>query len=261
VTRRALHTLTWLCAIALTACGQSPSDPASAAPSYDGKNRAVSFDGANDYAITGSAGFPLSQGTHTITFWVRPALIVGADAAASGDDRQAVLSLRKDFESGVVVGLRRGAFEAWSVYSARSYARAAAPATAGIWQHVAYTYDGTTHRLYVDGKLADETRAEVNHRTSTTGWLGSLDGSRNLFVGELDLVAVYTVALQGSTVTAQYARGRTTRMPAESALALVLWLGFDEVSGSKALDGSEMHNDALLGDGIPERMPERLLEP
>jgi len=167
------------------ACGQATTDDARPGPpSYDGKNRVLSFDGLNDYATTGTAGFPIAQGPQTLTVWARPArVVVSASADASPGDEQSLVVLRKDFESGVALGLRNGSFEVWSVYSGRTYARGGAPAEPGVWQHIAYAFDGSVHRLYLNGKLQDSSTVEPNNRTPTTAWLGSLDGSADLFVG------------------------------------------------------------------------------
>jgi hypothetical protein len=228
---------------------------------YDGKNRVLRFDGATDYATTGTAAFPFPTDPQTVALWVRladtaPPLV---DAGAA-NGMQVLVSLRKDFDSGFMLGLRDGSFEVWSVYTSRTFARAAMPAKKSIWQYVAYTFERSVHRLYVDGQPAGEGETEPSNRTPTTAWLGSVNGSSAFFAGDMDEVRVHTAALSSSTIAAQAARGRARDASIEQPDALVSWLGFDEVSGFRALDRSARGNEALLGDGIAEHAPERLIE-
>ena len=264
--------------VGMQACGEAALETTAAVtPSYDGKNRVLSFDGLNDYATTGTALFPIAPHSQTVALWVRPVRVVqqpdggDRDAADVPDDRQSLVVLRKDFESGVVVGLHNGVFEVWGVFGQRTYVKAPTPAQPLVWQYVAYTFDGSKHRLFVNGDVVDEGDSEMQHRTSTTGWLGSLEGSSQLFVGEMDAVRVYSeLALSDATIATRAERGRSYDSSIEDSTGadtetgkqtLVLWLGFDEVSGHKAFDRSGLGNDALLGDGIIEHMPDRLIDP
>jgi hypothetical protein len=76
----------------------------------------------------------------------------------------------------------------------------------------------------------------------------------------MDEVRLYTVAVKVPDIAAQAVRGRVRETALEQQDALVLWMGFDEVSGYRALDRSGRGNDALLGDGVPECMPQRAVE-
>jgi hypothetical protein len=77
----------------------------------------------------------------------------------------------------------------------------------GRWHHVAGTYDGTTAKLFVDGKLIPVSATDpvppsgpgsVDYNGSTTGdtGLGNFLGSCDLFyAGDIDEVAVFSQAL------------------------------------------------------------------
>jgi hypothetical protein len=248
--------------IAASSCGAPVSEESDVTPvTYDGKNRVLRFDGARDYATTGTAAFPFPTDPQTVALWVRLADATppsGDSGAANG--MQTLVSLRKDFDSGLTLGVRDGAFEVWSAYSKKAFVRAAMPAKKSVWQYVTYTFDGSVHRLYVDGQPAVEGQTAPSNRTPTTAWLGSVDGSSAFFAGDMDEVRVYTAALSNSTIVAQAARGRVRDASIEQPDALVLWLGFDEVAGFRALDRSARSNEALLGDGIAAHTPERLIE-
>jgi len=248
--------------IAASSCGEPATEEPHVTPvTYDGKNRVLRFDGAADYATSSTAGFPFATDRQTVALWVRPAdgaPPLGDSGAASG--MQTFVSVRKDFDSGWTLGLRDGAFEVWSVNTKRTYVRAAMPAKKGVWQYVAYTFERSVHRLYLDGQPAGEGDLEPGNRTSTSAWLGSADGLSAFFAGDMDEVRVYTAALSSSTLAAQAARGRVRDASIEQPDALVLWLGFDEVSGFRALDRSARGNEALLGDGIAAHAPERVMD-
>ena len=247
--------------IAVSSCGAPVSEESHVTPvTYDGKNRVLRFDGAADYATTATAAFPFPTDRQTVALWVRL-----ADGAPPGDSgapsgMQTLVSVRKDFDSGLTLGLRDGSFEVWSAYNKRTFVRTAMPAKKSVWQYVAYTFDRSVHRLYLDGQPAGEGELEPQNRTPTSAWLGSADGLSAFFAGDMDEVRVYTAALSSSTLAAQAARGRVRDASIEQPEALVLWLGFDEVTGFRVLDRSARGNEALLGDGIAAHTPERAIE-
>ena len=248
--------------IAASSCGEPVSEDSHVTPvTYDGKNRVLRFDGAADYATSGTADFPFATDRQTVALWVRPAdgaPPAGDSGAANG--MQTLVSVRKDFDSGLTLGLRDGAFEVWSAYTKRTYVRAPLPAKKGVWQYVAYTFERSLHRLYLDGQPASEGDLEPGNRTPTSAWLGSTDGLSAFFAGDMDEVRIYAATLPSSTLAAQAARGRVRDASLEQPEALVLWLGFDEVTGFRALDRSARGTEALLGDGIAARTPERVVE-
>lgn len=77
----------------------------------------------------------------------------------------------------------------------------------GAWRHVAYTNDGTTGRLYIDGNLD----VSVGMGTASAGTdpftIGAnrSAGYNSMWVGQMDEVAVYGAALSGTRIAAHYA--------------------------------------------------------
>jgi len=232
----------------LAGCTQSQSD---AGPTHlerrfqdSGQNYALSFDGADDYATSATALFPDGRHEQTLSAWFQ------VDTLA---DRAALLTLRKDLDSGIELGLRQGLVGAFRVYGDRQQVIAKTSITTGAWHHAAYTFDGTSNKLYVDGVLVASSGDLPDKRTPTTCWIGTLDGSRDLFEGRLDDVRVFEVARSAEQILAEFAGDF-----AGSDGGLVLDLSFDESAGSRVFDHSELQNDAQLGDGVPQRMPQRV---
>jgi len=239
------------CAALLSACTQSPPEPDDTPPPSpylrdSGTDYALEFDGTDDYASSGNAGFPFPLDPHGLSLWVayrdRP------------DARQSFLALRRDREAGVEFGVENGVLTAWRYYDGSAYAAATSPMSADAWHHVAYVFDGMQHVVYLDGARVAQGDLMANHRTPTTTWLGTTDGSSDLFAGKLDEVRVWDLARTDAQIAAE-AAGTVEPNPS----GLLLHLTFDESGGSRAFDRSGMDNHATLGDGISGRMPVRVV--
>lgn len=233
---------------ALAGCTQPRSD---AGPDHlerrfedSGQNFALSFDGSDDYATSATALFPDGRHEQTLSAWFM---------VDSLSERVALLTLRKDFESGIELGVRQGLVGAFRVYGDRQQVIAKNVISTGKWHHAAYTFDGATNQLYVDGALAASSSDAPDKRTPTSCWLGTLDGTRDLFRGRMDDVHVFEVARTADQLAAEFAGDFS-----ESEPGLVLDLTFDESSGSVLFDHSPQANDGQRGDGVPQRMPERV---
>lgn len=243
----------------LAACGAQQKSPGSdgGAPARDGltfdirpivdgsaAGYALSFDGDNEYATAGDAGFGPVGGPQTLEMWINY-------TTASGT--QDFLVLRTDFESGVQVGIHDGALAAWRVYADRVLVQAPTIPAAGSWHHVAYTYDGTTHLLYLDGAEVDAQTVAADDRTPTSAWLGT-DGSGNLFKGQLDEVRVWALTRTAAQVASDMAH-----TPAGAQSGLVAYWTFDDaINGGSSIDLSGSGNSVTLGDGVASLMPSRV---
>ena len=242
----------------LAACGAAQKSPGSdgSMPARDGLSfdippidgsaagYALSFDGDNEYATAGDAGFGFVGGPQTLEMWINY-------AAPSGT--QDFLVLRTDFQSGVQVGIHDGALAAWRVYTDRVLVQAPTTPPAGTWHHVAYSYDGTTHLLYVDGAEVDSETVPADDRTPTSAWLGT-DGSGNLFKGLMDEVRVWSLTRTAAQVAADMAH-----TPAGAQTGLDAYWTFDDaINGGSSIDLSGSGNSVTLGDGVASLMPSRV---
>ena len=207
---------------------------------------ALSFDGAKDYATArATAASRRRAPSDTLEMWI------DYDDAAGTQD---FLVLRTDFISGVQVGIHNGALAVWRVYVDRVLVQAPTTPAAGSWHHVAYTYDTTTHLLYVDGALVDTETVSADERTPTTVWLGSSDGSTNRFNGLMDEVRVWSVTRTAAQVVSDKAH-----RPAGAEAGLVAYWTFDDaINGGRSVDFSGSGNDVTLGDGVAAMMPNRV---
>jgi len=226
------------------------SGPIESLPPNSTQDFALSFDGTDDYASTGTAGFPFARLPQTVSFWLK--------SAASGGTEQTVLTLRKDAESGVRIGLCGGALCAKSIYSRSVFAQAANALPTGEWHHVAYEFDGTDdsphHTIYLDGVSVASGTTTPEKRTPTSAFLGSGDGTDLFFSGEIDELRVWSVARTAELLAAEIAGEAPDQEPPD----LVAYYTFNEGGGARVVDRSGRGNHALLGDGISSRMPLRV---
>jgi hypothetical protein len=102
--------------------------------------------------------------------------------------------------SGVSFGMNAGQFQAWA-WGPRPLVSTSTTPSLGVWHHVAYTYDGTTHKLYIDGAVVSTSTAAPNAHAITRAQLGSYN-SGGSFNGGLDDIRIYNVALTATQVAA-----------------------------------------------------------
>lgn len=118
----------------------------------------------------------------------------------------------------------------------------------GEWHHVAATYDGTTWRLYLDGRLDGEAKVDATPRKDSAQHFGigaALDtkGAPAGFLhGAVDEVRVWRRARS----TTEIASGRHARFAAGTPDLVSRW-ALDQTDG-KVLDSAGATNGELKGD-------------
>ena len=151
---------------------------------------AATFDGTA-YSILGITGIPANNAPQTISVWV--------NLTSNAGVQNFVTLINGGSGSAVQVGIRNPNVVVWS-YGGGTLASAPLTGT-GAWHHITYTYDGTTHRLYLDGVAGTPTTNPPQTSTPTQTYLGSYDGANEFLQGALDDVRVYNRALSPAEVT------------------------------------------------------------
>jgi hypothetical protein len=208
-------------------------------------NHALSFDGLADFATSGTAGFPTGAAPQTLSLWVRYSQPSGT---------QAFLVLRRNEASGVELGIRDGALEAWTVFGGRTLVQAPALPAAGVWHHVAFVLapsdGGLEPELFVDGNLTATGAAQPDNLTPVSCWIGTFDGLSELYAGDMDEIRIWNI----ERTVDQIVEEMQGNVP-EVAPGLVAYFDGDEIEGDRLPDKSGNGNDATLGGGDPARMP------
>jgi hypothetical protein len=157
---------------------------------------AVTFDGTA-YSTLGVTGIPANNVTQSISCWV--------NLTSNAGIQNFVTLINLGTGSAIQVGIRNPDLIVWS-YGGATLASGPLPTT-GVWHHVLYTFDGTTHRVYLDGVAGTPSTAAAQTSTPTQTYLGSYDGINEFLYGALDDVRVYNRLLSAADATTLYTGG------------------------------------------------------
>jgi hypothetical protein len=243
-------------AVAL-ACSSSRNLPADAGPLT---NHALAFNGATDYAQAGNANFVASSSPQTISLWVS----FPANDAGTAEE-QDFISLQRDIQSGLHIGIKDGKLAAWRQYEdPKEPPLVEATLPPAGWHHVAYVLEVDyvhhvyTNTLYINGKVIDTSTVVPNNLTPSLVFIGNSfqqSGYTNFFAGDLDEIRIWNVARTAVEVQEEM-RGEVRSIEP----GLVAYFNCNLIlDGGLLPDNSGNGNNALLGGGDPEDMPTLLL--
>lgn len=187
---------------------------------------ALNLDGVDDYAVANNIGLPTGNASHTIEAWVfrqaRPVAPVRDWLLHLGSQGNGHHWLIKP--NGTIQ------FGAWSRFDLQVQD---VPLPAGVWTHVATTWDQTNYVVYFDGvKVGQATPANTFNLAVPNLWLGAkFESAERQFAGQLDEVRVWNRALAQEEIQS------LRRLPLRGNEAgLLLYLPFDEGQGRTGYD-------------------------
>lgn len=153
---------------------------------FDGQG--LGFDGEKTYVICGASNLPAANEPQSVTLWINV-------SAVPANIQQFIHLEIPNGGSGVYLGFKESKIGAWRA-GGGWLANANAP-TANEWHHVAYTYDGKTHQIFVDGALSGSSTNPSDKGTPSSVELGRYHQGniREYFKGYLDEVRVYSGVL------------------------------------------------------------------
>lgn len=157
---------------------------------------ALDFDGTNDYVNIGNI---LSSGASqlTVAAWVKrnssgDDRIIAKSASTSPSDPSYIFSLSASQSQ---IGMRLTGTRFWAEGGISN----------DVWQHLAFTYDGSMIRLYVDGvEIASTPKTGAIPASNVTAVIGNNDPGLNdrYWDGLIDEVRIYERALNASGIAA-----------------------------------------------------------
>ena len=156
----------------------------------------LEFNGSN-WAQAPARGLPALGTAMTVSLWMRPKL---------GGTRTIFTLVREGVGSSPSVGFQigtKGTQAAFWVMGGASMEVLSQALTADVWYHVAYTFDGSTHRLFVNGAAAGSgTEASPTGAPTVVrfGFYGSMVAQ--LYSGRLDDVRLYDRVLTAAEIAA-----------------------------------------------------------
>jgi hypothetical protein len=158
-------------------------------------NKAALVLGAGGYATAGTSSLPANNASQTISAWV--------NFSSTSADQYVVSLWNPATTQALSMGILSGKLMVWR-WGPGPLVSMAPPST-NSWHHVAYTYDGKTHKLYLDGKTPATGTTPANVSPVTVAEIGSWSGE-GFFHGQIDELRVYNVALSATQI-AQLAAG------------------------------------------------------
>jgi hypothetical protein len=164
---------------------------------------AVVLDGIDDFVELGTRAIPANNAPKTISVWFYI-------AAPAGAGRQNIVALTNDELTtgvGTQMGLDGGKMTVWLLDDPQPLLIAPAAAAAG-WHHLAYTFDGTTHRLYADGQPVGDIARALPVGPVVTARVGGFDVPMlEMFGGRVDDLRIYDHALDAPAIATLAAGG------------------------------------------------------
>ena len=208
----------------------------------------LSFDGVNDYVNVGDSS-DLAPSNITISAWIKVSgsvdtlnYIVSRAGSAYGSYHLRYTSSNK--------------FNAFIGHAGSTFTDATSSSTYTLtdWHHVAFTYDQTNLKLYVDGSEAasvakttaidytEGTRGNETHIGKSGGTLSYASPSEGL----IDEVAIFNTALSGANISSIYNSGTPGDL---TSYPPVGWWRFEEGSGSTVVNtaNSGTHDGTING--------------
>jgi hypothetical protein len=169
---------------------------------------AVSFDGVNDY-VTKSYTAGLNPTQFTMEAWADPVGGAGNYGAVTASWYDTGVAPRGS-------GIWTNSSDQWEIYmgdGANYYILTGPSITPDAWTHLAYSFDGTTLRMYVNGSLAASMPAAHSPNASMAFGIGGAqypNGGvhwQDFYHGQIDDVAVYNRALSATEIQLHYDSG------------------------------------------------------
>ena len=161
---------------------------------------AFAFDGQNDYIVVTPPPM-LSAEAFTLSVWVKYSegtftrwwsnAIVAQDSG--GDQSRRVFQL-----------CTMGPLPTWHLMGRSRDPIVARPVDTEQWRHLAVTYDGAFHRLYLDGEFYDESEALLTPHSEEPLYVGRKgSGEPEFFLnGSIDDLRIYTAKLSPEEIRA-----------------------------------------------------------
>jgi hypothetical protein len=205
---------------------------------YDGSG-CLELDGAGDRLFVPAAPYPRSAFTYAL--WFSPNTAMGADTGRrdfiywtpGGPNPGARPCLVHNidgsgrFRVSIMLDTMASGEQGLVFTDSRSF-------DTFTWYHIAFTFDGTSTKVYVDGNLENTWDFAGTHwqRVNPGVYFGAHSGGGNAFDGKLDDIRIYDYALSATNIASL--SGAT----GEPASGPVAWYKLDETSSGTVSDSS-----------------------
>jgi hypothetical protein len=154
------------------------------------------FDGDDDFVALGTANLPANDQPQSVTVWF-------AFTDSMPGERRVAVSLGDGQAAGsrLKLGLRDQRIAAWTGNDDDLVTTALMPPG---WHHLAYTFDGSTHRLFVDDLQRATSTTPPTTGAIANARLGADFDNAEDFAGQLDDIRIYSRPLTAAEVAALF---------------------------------------------------------
>ena len=141
---------------------------------------------------------PRAEAAKTIGVWFR-------NSASAPRLRNLVAFFNDQVNTGIHLGFDTNQVAVWR-YGDFDPIIVSTAAPDASWHHLAYSWDGSTHRLYLDGGAIGTSTINMKSGEIQTARLGAWQVPDEMFTGDMDEVRVYDRALSATEIAALAAR-------------------------------------------------------
>ena len=172
------------------------------------ENQAFHFDGEKATIEAKVKGMPEINSPQSFSWWYQ------IDKDPSFLDERGADNMIALVDSGKGIGIQFGfrapgyqslGFDAWN-WGGGTLLETEIPAV-GEWHHCVYTYDGRSHRFYINGQKVSQSNAGTQQDIPTILMLGNYPAGDQYFEGKLDDIRIYNRKIMDNEITILYIEG------------------------------------------------------
>jgi sugar lactone lactonase YvrE len=200
----------------------------------------------NFVQVKNPVGLPLGNAPRTVELWFK----VGKDLIASTESSLVQYGTPQDGEMfGLLTTLNNpGKLNFYGQGQFSNDLDGVTPLLQNVWYHGAVTYDGSTVRLYLNGRLESSRTANLNTVLNENGLTIGYRSPTQLWTGDLDEVSIYDRALSADEIEGIYEAGTAGKLPPPKAVPAPAGLvGWWRAEGD--VKDAAGGNDGVLLDG------------
>ena len=164
-------------------------------PTVGKLGQALKFDGSTSYVSNLSPRLPATDAATTISAWL--------STTVTSLSRNAVVLNNSPLGGGasnaVQLAIRQSTFR-MTAAGGRTIIDSAVTPDLNTWYLVTFTFDGTTNRIYVNGIEKAENKTAHQPGSSSAFWIGTFNGTQEMWNGLIDDVRIYNRALTANEV-------------------------------------------------------------
>lgn len=159
-------------------------------------NRAYHFDGERSMMLANVKNMPPVNSPQSFSWWYQtreePSFLdeLGADNMIALVDTTENIGIQFGFRA---PGYQSLGYDSWN-WGGGTLLEAARPLV-GQWHHCVYTYDGTTHRFFINGIETSKSAASTQHGTPDMLMFGNYPSGNQYYAGAMDEIRIYNRAL------------------------------------------------------------------